>query len=135
VFDTKIAIVVRDDLETWQRLNVTAFLMSGIPAANPAIIGQPYVNATGRAFLPLSGQPVIVLTADLATLRSIHNRALERDVVHAAYVEEMFTTYNDDDNRVVFAKSTPLDANLVGLALRAEKKAVDKITKGAVKHP
>jgi hypothetical protein len=31
-FDTKVAIAVRDDLAPWQRLNVTAFLMSGITA-------------------------------------------------------------------------------------------------------
>ena len=31
-FDTKIAIVLRDDLETWQKLNVTAFLASGVAA-------------------------------------------------------------------------------------------------------
>lgn len=29
-FDTKIAIVVRADLPTWQKLNMTAFLASGI---------------------------------------------------------------------------------------------------------
>ena len=38
-FDTKIAVVVRDDLEAWQRLNVTAFLASGI-AANPDLLGS-----------------------------------------------------------------------------------------------
>src|SRR5215217_3117931 len=31
-FDTEVAVVVRDDLEVWQRLNVTAFLMSGVTA-------------------------------------------------------------------------------------------------------
>jgi hypothetical protein len=135
MFDTKIAIVIRDDLQTWQRLNVTAFLMSGITAANTSIIGQSYQNATGRTFLAMSVQPIIVLAAELAMLRSIHSRAIERDVPHAAYVEEMFTTYNDVDNRAVFAKSSPIDANLVGLALRADKKVIDKITKGASKHP
>ena len=35
-FDTKIAVLVRDDLESWQRLNVTAFLVSGIVAATPS---------------------------------------------------------------------------------------------------
>jgi hypothetical protein len=30
MFDTKFAIVVRQDLEVWQKLNVTAFLTSGI---------------------------------------------------------------------------------------------------------
>ncbi|SFQ39113.1 Protein of unknown function [Amycolatopsis rubida] len=29
-FDTKIAVLLRDDLASWQRLNVTAFLVSGV---------------------------------------------------------------------------------------------------------
>lgn len=29
-FDTKIAIVLREDLPVWQKLNMTAFLVSGI---------------------------------------------------------------------------------------------------------
>jgi hypothetical protein len=32
-FVTKVAVAVRDDLKPWQRLNVTAFLVSGITAA------------------------------------------------------------------------------------------------------
>ena len=45
MFDTKIAIVVREDLATWQKLNVTAFLMSGVVGAAPEIIGEPYRDA------------------------------------------------------------------------------------------
>jgi hypothetical protein len=49
-FDTKIAVVVRDDLATWQRLNVTAFLISGVTAqAGPAAIGEDYADADNRA--------------------------------------------------------------------------------------
>ena len=40
-FDTKIAVLVRDDLESWQRLYVSAFLVSGIVAAFPQLIGEP----------------------------------------------------------------------------------------------
>jgi hypothetical protein len=51
-FDTKVAVVVRDDLEMWQRLNVTAFLMSGATArAGEEAIGEPYTAdmfATGN---------------------------------------------------------------------------------------
>ena len=47
-FDTKIAVLLRDDLEPWQRLNVTAFLVSGI-AADPELIGEPYADADGIA--------------------------------------------------------------------------------------
>jgi hypothetical protein len=41
-------VVVRDDLELWQRLNVTAFLVSGlIGAAEPEAIGENYEDADG----------------------------------------------------------------------------------------
>lgn len=40
-FDTKIKVILRNDLEAWQELNVTAFLMSGI-AGTQDIIGEPY---------------------------------------------------------------------------------------------
>lgn len=47
-FDTKIAVVLRDDLLPWQELNVTAFLVSGI-AANPELLGSRTRTPTGSA--------------------------------------------------------------------------------------
>ncbi|TNM65457.1 DUF2000 family protein [Aliirhizobium smilacinae] len=135
MFDTKIAIVVRDDLATWQKLNVTAFLTSGIIAQSPAIIGEPYRDAMENVYNPLSIQPLVVLAADQETLRAIHKRALDRKVTTSAYIEEMFATGHDVANREVFARFGPDDAKLVGIALRAERKLVDKITKGAKMHP
>lgn len=40
-FDTKIASVIRDDLAAWQKLNVTAFTVSGV-AGSADILGEPY---------------------------------------------------------------------------------------------
>ena len=57
-FDTKIVVVLRDDLATWQRLNVTAFLVSGIAATTPELIGEPYADADGTAYAPMFRQPV-----------------------------------------------------------------------------
>ena len=135
MFDTKIVLVVRDDLATWQKLNVTAFLTSGIVAQTPTIIGEAYRDAAGNVYNPMSIQPIVVLVADQETLRTIHKRSLERGVTMSAYVEEMFATGHDAANREVFATFSPEDARLVGLALRAEKKVADKITKGAKMHP
>ncbi|PXA88011.1 hypothetical protein DMC25_11785 [Caulobacter sp. D4A] len=134
MFDTKIAIVLRDDLAPWQELNVTAFLTSGIIAQNPAIIGEPYRDAAGHVYNPMSIQPIVVLTADQETLRTIHRRSLEREVTTSVYIEEMFSTGHDAANREVFAQFAPADAKLVGIAMRAEKKVVDKITKGSKMH-
>jgi hypothetical protein len=134
MFDTKIAIVLRNNLASWQTLNVTAFLVSGIVGQNPEIIGEPYRDRTGNLYNPLSVQPMIVLSADDATLAKIHQRSLERGVTTSMFIEEMFTTGHDAANRAVFAEFGPEDAKIVGIALRAEKKIVDKITKGASMH-
>ena len=134
MFDTKIAIVVREDLATWQKLNVTAFLMSGISGANPELIGETYTDKDGRTHLPMSIQPVIVLTGPENVLTNVRTRAHSRGVPTVAYIEEMFATGNDADNRAVFAKHGAEEPNTVGIALRADRKIVDKITKGAKMH-
>jgi hypothetical protein len=134
MFDTKIAIVLRDDLAPWQELNVTAFLTSGIIAQYPAIIGEAYRDAAGNVYNPMTIQPIVVLSADQETLRTIHRRSLERQVATSAYIEEMFSTGHDAANREVFAQFSPDNARLVGIALRADKKIADKITKGAKMH-
>ncbi len=134
MFDTKFAIVLREDLAVWQKLNVTAFLTSGVVAQFPDIIGEAYRDRDGNLYNPLSIQPVIVLSADGSTLGAIQRRALERGVTTSLYVEEMFSTGHDAANRAVFAEFAPDDARVVGIALRGDKKLVDKITNGARMH-
>ena len=41
-FDTKVALIIRADLGAWQKMNVAGFLTSGIAAAFPNSIGEPY---------------------------------------------------------------------------------------------
>ena len=48
-FDTKIAVVIRTDLEAWQKLNVASFLAGGIASAFPECIGEPIWMAPIRA--------------------------------------------------------------------------------------
>lgn len=135
MFDTKFVIVVREDLATWQKLNVTAFLSTGIASAKPDIIGESYQDASGNAYHPMAGQPIIVLSADAPTLGKIHQRALQRDVQSSLYIEEMFSTGHDDANRAVFAEFAPDTAKVVGIGFHADKKTADKISKGAKMHP
>jgi hypothetical protein len=134
MFDTKIAIVLREDLATWQKLNVTAFLVSGIVGATPSLMGAPYEDAAGNRYNSLMIQPVIVLGADAATLATIYRRAMERRVAVSLYIENMFATGHDAANRATVKQYGPDAMPVVGLALREERKIVDKITKGAKMH-
>jgi hypothetical protein len=79
-FDTKIAVVIRTDLEAWQKLNVAAFLAGGIAAAFPECIGEAYEDGSGTQFLSLIGQPILIYGADRAALTRALERALARGV-------------------------------------------------------
>lgn len=91
-FDTKVVVVLREDLLPWQELNVTAFLMSGVATSASDLVGENYRDADGNVYLPMLRQPVLVMTAG---------------------AEEL---------------------NLVGIALRGPKNAVDRVVKGARMH-
>jgi hypothetical protein len=134
VFDTKIVIILRDDLKSWQELNVSACLATGVAGAEPSLIGEAYRDRAGNVYNPMSVQPMVVLSADQATIAKAHRKCLELDVSTSAYIEEMFATGHDAANRAVFAEFTPEDAKLVGIAFRAPKKVADKISKGAKMH-
>src|SRR5215472_18665633 len=133
-FETKIAVVVRTDLEPWQKLNVASFLSGGIAAAFPGCVGEAYEDGSGTKYLSLIGQPILIYGADRAALSRALERALARDVRPAVYTEEMFKTTHDEANRAAVKAVARTDLNLVGLAFRAERKVIDKIVDGLKFH-
>ncbi|MGX1741589.1 DUF2000 family protein [Bosea sp. NPDC055353] len=133
-YDTKIAIVVRDDLATWQKLNVASFLAGGLVGASPELAGEPYGDASGRFYGPLVRQPILIFAASAAELTTVLQRAQQRGVRPHLYIKDLFATGNDLDNRAAVAAVTTDALDLVGLGLHAERKEIDKIIKGLKLH-
>jgi hypothetical protein len=133
-FTTKVAIVVRDDLANWQKLNVTAFLASGVAHASDEIMGRPYEDGSGNTYLAMLREPVLVYGADAAGLTRTHERALRRGLATALYTEELFATGNDDDNRAAVKAVTVEKLALVGLGIYGPRNDVDKVIKGLALH-
>ena len=131
---TKIAVVLDDGLATWQKLNVTAFLASGIAATAAESIGLSYVDADGNEYAPMFGQPVMVFGADKARVIRTLNRAVDRGVSPAIFTSALFDTGHDDENRAAVAAVGRAELDVVGLAVRAERKVVDKIVDGLKLH-
>ncbi|MFI9152695.1 DUF2000 family protein [Streptomyces sp. NPDC053367] len=133
-FDTKIAVLLREDLALWQRLNVTAFLVSGLGTRLPEVIGEPYADADGTPYLPMFRQPVLVFEGTGEALTAAHGRALARELPRAVFTSDLFATGNDRDNRAA-VRAVPADRlDLVGLAVYGPRNAVDKVLKGARMH-
>ncbi|WP_460402971.1 DUF2000 family protein [Actinophytocola sediminis] len=133
-FDTKIAVLLRDDLLTWQRLNVCAFLASGLASADHDLIGEPYADADDTPYLAMFGQPVLVFAGTKEVLTAAHARAVGRHLPLAVFTADLFATGNDRDNRAA-VRAVPRDhLDLVGLAVHGPRNAVDKVVKGATMH-
>ncbi|MEJ5018184.1 DUF2000 domain-containing protein [Ochrobactrum vermis] len=135
IFDTKVAILVLNDLPVWQKLNVTAFIATGISGAVPDAMGVPYEDASGRRHAPLLGQPMLIFSATPEILQRAWQQSIQRDLIRAPYVRAMFETGHDVANRAVFKAENADAPDLVGLALYGPKKDIDKAIKGSSLHP
>lgn len=134
-FDTKIAIAVREDLATWQKLNVACFLAGGLVGSYPELAGEGYADASGQLYGCLVRQPMLIFAASSDQLRQVLGRARSRNLRPAIYTRELFATGNDRDNRAAVAAVATADLDLVGIALHADRKEVDKVMKGLALHP
>ncbi|MCC8378178.1 DUF2000 domain-containing protein [Xenorhabdus sp. PB30.3] len=134
MFDTKIAFIVRDDLHIWQKMNVVAFLATGIASSASEIIGTPYIDSSGHKYGSMCGQPMLIFGAELDELQRVHRKGLERSLLLVPYVYTMFSTSHDAANREIFLAENADNMNLVGLAVHGPKKSVDKAIKGLSLH-
>lgn len=136
LFETKLAVVLEEGLAAWQKANVTAFLVSGIAAGDPELVGEPYVDASGNSYLPMFRQPVMVFAADTAGLRRAYERATARSVERLAiFTRELFATGHDAANREAVRAVRAEELDLVGLALHADRRVVDKVLDRVRPHP
>lgn len=133
--ETKIAVVVRDDLAVWQKLNLTAFAVSGIGARHPELIGLPYEDASGEKYLPMFGHPVLVFAANAERLRRAFDRAHSRGLTLSVYTDDLFVTGNDVDNRAAVAAVHTVDLRLAGFAVVGDRRSIDKALDKLRLHP
>jgi len=133
-FNTKIAVVLREDLAVWQKLNMTAFLVSGVAGTDADTIGEPYEDASGHRYLPMFRQPVLVFAGSAEQLRRAYDRLRAGGLRFAVFTDDLFATGNDGDNRAAVKAVRGEDLRLAGLAVRGERKAIDKALKGLSLH-
>jgi hypothetical protein len=127
IYPTKTALVLRRDLLPWQIANVAAFLTGGLAGTYPEMVGEPYRDGSGRFYTPLVREPVFVYGGSLDELRRTHQRALSRALRPAIYIDAMFKTTNDADNRAA-VEAAPADAlDFVGIGVHGPRKVIDKV--------
>lgn len=77
---------------------------------------------------------MLIFAATAEELTGVLQRAQQRGVRPHLYTSALFATGNDVDNRAAVAAIPTAELDLVGLALHAERKEIDKIIKGLKLH-
>jgi hypothetical protein len=81
-------------------------------------------------------QPILVYGADGPGIRRAYDRAMARGVEQLAiFTRELFSTGHDDANRAAVAAAPADELDLVAIALRADRKVVDKVLDRLRPHP
>lgn len=133
--DHKIVLIIKNDLQSWQKLNVAAFLASSVAIQFPQTHGAAFVNASGSAYSPFIKHPILIYKAETnEEMNRAFNRAKERGLHMGIYTELLFATKNEAENHVEVAKNTDQNQVLVGIALYGEAKPVDKAIDKLKRH-
>lgn len=134
-FENKIAIVIKNDLMDWQKLNVASFLASSIAIQFPETHGEKFVNASQSEYLPFIKQPILIYKADNKTqIDRAFFRAKQRELNIGIYTTPLFATKNEAENHLKIAESTDDNQDLVGIIVYGENRKVNKALDGLKFH-
>lgn len=125
----KIAVVLRSELEPWQRLNVASFTISGV-ASQEGAVGEDYRDGSNNRYLPMFKDPVLVFGADGGDMVRTVDRARSRGISFSIFTRDLFNTFNDIDNRAAIEAVAADMLDIVGMAFRTDRKTADKVLKG-----
>jgi hypothetical protein len=135
MYDNKIAVVIKDDLQNWQKLNVTSFLASSVAIQFPETHGKALVSASGTAYLPFFKHPILVYKADTEEqLQRAFARAKDRELSIGIYSNAQFATKNEEQNLEEIGSCTDDNLDLVGIIVYGPNKKVDKALDGLTLH-
>lgn len=135
MYDNKIAIVIKDDLQNWQKLNVTAFLASSVAIQFPETHGKSLISASGSTYLPFFKHPILVYKADTdEQLQRAFTRAKDRELNIGIYSDAQFATKNEEQNLEVIGSRIDDELDLVGIIVYGPNKKVDKALDGLKFH-
>ena len=134
-FENKIAIVIKNDLMDWQKLNVASFLASSIAIQFPETHGEKFVNASQSEYLPFIKQPILIYKADdKAQIDRAFSRAKQRELNIGIYTNPLFATKNETENHSEIARTTDENQDLAGIIVYGENRKVNKALNGLKFH-
>jgi hypothetical protein len=128
--DTKVAIVLDASMPAGLAANTAAVLTLTLGRQVETLVGPELKDADGSLHAGITTAPIPILTADVATVKAIRNRAVSD---HAELLVVDFTdcaqrTRTYDDYARLLETATDESITYLGVALYGPRKQVQKLT-------
>ena len=135
MYDKKVAIVIKEDLMQWQKMNVVSFLASSIAIRFPETHGGSLTTSDQVEFLPFIKHPILIYKAETKEkLQRAFQRSRERALEIGVYTKQLFDTRSEEENIKQIAAHPANALDLVGIIVYGEKQKVDKAFDGLKFH-
>ena len=135
MYDKKVAIVIKDDLMQWQKMNIVSFLASSVAISFPETHGGSFITSDNVKFLPFIKHPILIFKAETTEkLLRAFQRARDRELEIGVYTKQLFDTRSEEENIKEIATRTINELDLVGIIVYGENKKVDKAIDGLKFH-
>ena len=133
IFTTKIAIVLEEGLQSWQELNITAFLGSAVASHFPQTMGPAFEDGSNVKYLGIFRQPVMIFSATTSQLKDVYKASRSRNLEIGIYTRPIFSTQGDE-NLAAIKSVKEEDQDLVGMLIYGAKGLVDRSLSGLKLH-
>lgn len=135
MYENKVAIIVLDNLLSWQKLNVVSFLGGSIAIDKPETHGESFITSDGKRFFSFIKNPILIYKAENnESIKRAFNRASDRDLSIGIYTKSLFNTRSGEENIIEIKKYASRELDLAGIIIYGPNKKVDKALNGLKFH-
>jgi lysyl-tRNA synthetase class 2 len=131
-FSKRIVTVLNKDLEAWQAANAVAHMNAIIGNEIPKnqLVSGDYFVGSDEVAIPRNSQyPIIIMRADEKTLHKLHDRIMDKNLIHHIFIKEMQQTSNDQEITDALQSQPIADTIFYGLTFFAPNELADELTK------
>lgn len=130
-FTSKMAVVVRKDLASWQSMNTAAHIAAYLSNKMDARFdtGDFFVTKDEQKHPRNMQYPIIILSARPGQMPNLMARIRASGLLYLGYLEEMLETTDDAEIERLLEKKTDSEIVYLGIGFFGKNDEVDALTK------
>ncbi len=130
-FGQKIAIVVREDLLSWQAMNTIAHISGYLGNKNTTFLSDEYFVTDDGIRHPRNSQyAIIVLKNSEKGLRRLMQRVRESGLLYHGFIREMIETTDDGEIQQILTTKKDSEIEYFGIGIFGPIEKVQELTQG-----